>query len=207
MSYRDFTLPDVVERFSLTTREDADFFADRPSIQPSALLVETLRANVPVAVAISNEKVRSELVVAPVLMELKRAHPTAMGFFSGVDLNADPASGLTGTCDFLLSLSPEQAYVKAPVVTLVEAKRDDLASGIGQCAAEMVGARMFNERAGNPIETVYGAVTTGTTWRFMSLSGSTLSLDFSEYSIHDLGKILGILSSMIAPQGKTRGPV
>jgi hypothetical protein len=200
MSYGDFTLPDVIERFSLRTREEADLFADRPPVQPSAHLVETLRANVPVAVAISNEKVRSELVVAPVLMELKRSHPGAVGFFSGIDLNADPAAGLTGTCDFLLSLSPEQAYVKAPVVTLVEAKRDDLASGVGQCAAEMVGARIFNERAGNAIDTVYGAVTTGTTWRFMSLSGSTLALDFNEYSIHDLGKILGILASMIVPQ-------
>jgi hypothetical protein len=202
MSYRDFTLPDVIARFSLRTHEDTDLFADRPPIEPSALLVETLRANVPIAVAISNEKVRSELVVAPVLMELKRAHPTAMGFFSGVDLTVDAAAGLTGTCDFLLSLSPEQAYVKAPIVTLVEAKRDDLASGVGQCAAEMVGAQAFNEQAGNPIETVYGAVTTGTTWRFMSLSGKTLALDFNEYSIHELGKILGILASMIAPPAK-----
>jgi hypothetical protein len=202
MSYRDFTLPDVIARFSLRTREDTDLFADRPPIQPSAHLVETLRANVPVAVAISNEKVRSELVVAPVLMELKRAHPHAVGFFSGVDLTVDAAAGLTGTCDFLLTLSPEQAYVKAPVVTLVEAKRDDLASGVGQCAAEMVGARTFNEQAGNAIGTVYGAVTTGTTWRFMSLSGTTLSLDFNEYSIHELPRILGILASMIAPQTK-----
>jgi hypothetical protein len=201
MSYRDFSLPDVIEKFSLTTREDADLFADRLPVQPSELLVETLRANVPIAVAISNEKVRSELVVAPVLMELKRSHAT-IGFFSGVDLNADAAAGLTGTCDFLLSLTPEQAYVKAPIITLVEAKRDDLASGIGQCAAEMVGARIFNERAGNAIETVYGAVTTGTTWRFMSLSGSTLALDFNEYSIRDLGKILGILASMIGAQGR-----
>jgi len=44
--------------------------------------VETLRSNIPVAIAVSNEKVRSELLVAPVLMELKRAHPTSIGFFS-----------------------------------------------------------------------------------------------------------------------------
>ena len=109
MSYRDFSLSDVISKFSLVTREDGTFFADRPPLQPSPLLVETLRANIPIAVAISNEKVRSELVVAPVLMELKRLHPTALGFFSGVDLTADPDAGLTGTCDFLLSLTSEQA--------------------------------------------------------------------------------------------------
>lgn len=205
MSYRDFTLQDVIQRFGLATREVAGSFGEAPPVAPSPLLTETLRMNVPIAVAVSNEKVRSELVVAPVLLELKRSHPASVGFFSGVDLNADPEAGLTGTCDFLLTSSPEQAYVKAPILALVEAKRDDLASGMGQCAAEMVGARTWNERAKSPIETIYGAVTTGTTWRFMSLSGTTLALDFSEYSIHDLPRILGILTSMIAPPEKAEG--
>jgi hypothetical protein len=203
MSYSDFRLPDVIKKFSLTTREAGGIFADRPSVEPSAALVETLRIHVPVAVAVGNDKARSEFIVAPILGELKRRLPADISLFSGIELPADPEAGLTGTCDFLLSLTPEQAYLKAPIVTLVEAKREDMAMGVGQCVAEMVGARIFNERAGNEIETVYGAVTTGTMWRFMSLSGSMLSLDFNEYSINDLGKILGILVSMVTPQAKT----
>jgi hypothetical protein len=201
MSYRDFQLSDVVDKFALTTREAADLFADLPPLPPSPLLVEILRLNVPIGVASGNEKARSEFIVAPVLSELKRHHRPAVGVFSGVDLSVDPAAGLTGTCDFLLSLGPEQLFVKAPIIALVEAKKDDLLEGMGQCAAEVVAARMFNQRAGNAIEVVHGAVTTGTLWRFISLAGSTLSIDLSEYHIRDVDRILGILVSMTAPQG------
>jgi len=65
----------------------------------------------------------------------------------------------------------------------------------------MVGARIFNERAGNAIKTVYGAVTTGTMWQFLSLSGSTLSVDLDEHGIDEIDRILGILAFMISPQG------
>lgn len=199
MAYSDFRLPDVLDRFGLVTREAAGLFADRPRIAPSPLLVETLRYNVPLASSIGNEKARSELIIAPVLVELKRVHQPAVGLFSGVELAVDAAAGLTGTCDFLLSLTPEQLFVKAPIMALVEAKKEDMFVGLGQCAAEMVAARIFNERAGNAIETVYGAVTTGTAWKFLSLSGSTLSIDLNEYSIHEPDRILGILSSMASP--------
>lgn len=204
MSYRDFSLANVLDRFSLVSREAAGLFAHHAPVTPSPLLVDTLSVNVPLAIAIGNEKARSELVVTPILVALKRLHPTVMSLFSGVELPADAAAGLTGTCDFLLSLTPEQIYVKAPVVTLVEAKRDDLGLGVGQCAAEMVGARIFNQRAGNVIETVYGAVTTGTMWRFLSLSGEQLVIDLDEYGIREVGRILGILSFMIAPQAPPR---
>lgn len=205
MSYSDFRLPDVLDKFSLVTREVVGLFADRPPVQPSALLVEILRFSVPLGVAIGNEKARSEFIVAPVLGELKRLQSTVIGLFSGVDLTVDPGAGLAGVCDFLVSLTPEQLFVKAPVVTLVEAKKEDMLTGMGQCAAEMVGARLFNERAGNPIDPVYGAVTTGTAWRFMSLSGSTLAIDMSEYSISEVEQILGILVSMTtAPAAPAR---
>ena len=149
----------------------------------------------------SNEKVRSELLVAPVLLELKRQHPTAIGLFSGVELSVDPSAGLTGTCDFLLSLTPEQYFVKAPIVTLVEAKKEDLSPGMGQCVAEMVAARIFNERARNSIETVYGVVTSGLSWRFMGLTGPTLTIDMKDYPIGELDLILGILVSMTTATG------
>ncbi|MFN7131689.1 MAG: hypothetical protein ACK4N5_06375 [Myxococcales bacterium] len=200
MSYSDFGLPDVIQKFSLVTREVPGLFGNHPPVQPSPALLDVLGVQIPLGVAIGNEKARSELIVAPVLAELKRLKPTAIGFFSGVDLPADPAAGLTGTCDFLLSLTPEQYFVRAPVVTVVEAKRGDLSSGMGQCVAAMVGARVFNERAGNAIETVYGAVTTGTEWRFMGLGGAVLSIDMDDYSVKRLDQLLGILSFMVTPQ-------
>jgi len=49
VSYRDFRLPDVLDRFKLVTREAGGLFADRPPIQPSPHLQETLRLDVRLA--------------------------------------------------------------------------------------------------------------------------------------------------------------
>jgi len=197
MSYRDFRLPEVISRFKLTTREAVGLFGDRAAIQPSSLLVEILRVSLPLAMGSGNEKARSEFLVTPVLTELKRIIRTEVSLFSGVELSVDAEAGLTGICDFVFSASRETLFVTAPVVTLVEAKNENLREGLGQCAAEMVAARLWNERAGTPFETISGVVTTGTSWMFLALSDSKLSIDLREYTIHEVDKILGILASML----------
>jgi hypothetical protein len=108
-----------------------------------------------------------------------------------------PEKGLTGFCDYLISKSPEKIIIIAPVVTLVEAKNDNIQSGLGQCIAEMIAAQLFNQQKGNEIETIYGSVTTGTNWKFMRLTGQVIEIDLSKYYLSDVGKILGILSSFI----------
>ena len=59
--------------------------------------------------------------------------------------------------------------------------------------AEMVAAQMFNDREGQNIDTLYGAVTTGTNWRFLRLIGSQIWIDDREYFINEVDHILGIL--------------
>jgi hypothetical protein len=36
--------------------------------------------------------------------------------------------------------------VEAPAIVIVEAKKSDIKSGLGQCIAEMVAAQRFNEK-------------------------------------------------------------
>jgi hypothetical protein len=91
-----------------------------------------------------------------VLLEARRQVGRPVGFFSGVEFTVDPQRGLTGTCDFLFSRSTEQLAIEAPAITIVEAKREDINAGIGQCLAEMVGARVFNERNEEAVEVIYG---------------------------------------------------
>jgi hypothetical protein len=76
---------------------------------------------------------------------------------------------------------------------LAEAKNENFKKGIGQCFAEMVAAREFNEREGSPEKIIWGAVTTGNLWKFLTLEGSLATIDRSEYHISQLGKILAIL--------------
>jgi len=133
-----------------------------------------------------------------VIVELLEHFDRRISFFSGIDFNVDVESGLTGVCDFLVSLSPNQFYLEAPIVILVEAKNLDLKLGLGQCIAEMIAAQRFNAEKGNDISTVYGASTTGVEWLFLKLQGKCLQLDMATYQIARCDRILGILSSMVA---------
>ena len=81
------------------------------------------------------------------------------------------------------------------LLIIVEAKKEDIKGGLGQCIAEMYAARLFNEREENQITEIYGVVTTGEIWKFLRLSGELVQIDLAEYFLNDLNKILGILSS------------
>src|SRR5947207_15847719 len=111
----------------------------------------------PLALAINTEKARSELVIAPLLAGVRAQLGHRFSVFSGIDFTVDPAQGLAGYCDFILSRSPEQQLLRYPVAAIVEAKNENLKAGLGQCVAAMVGARLFNEREGQPIPVVFGA--------------------------------------------------
>ena len=138
------------------------------------------------------------MIVADVLVELLEHFDRRISLFSGIDFNVDAEKGLTGVCDFLVSLSPEQFYLEAPVIILVEAKNLDLKLGIGQCVAEMVAAQHFNTEKGNDISYVYGASTTGIDWQFFKLEAKCLHIDMATYTLERCDRILGILSSMVA---------
>lgn len=194
MSYSDFTLETVRKKLHLTIDEKVDIFADVLELQPSDLLTNTLNYNLPLALAINTEKARSELIIAPILVEIRRRFESQVSLFSGVDFNIEVSLGLNGVCDFLLGSSSEQLFVSAPVVAIVEAKKENLNGGLGQCIAEMFAAKIFNEREGNEITTIYGAVTTGNIWKFVRLTDLTVEIDLREYFIDRLNKILGILT-------------
>lgn len=120
-----------------------------------------------------------------------------MSLFSGVEFNVNAAQGLNGVCDFLISRSPEQLFISAPVITIVETKKENLNAGLGQCVAEMLTARLFNEYEGNEIQVISGAVTTGNICKFLKLQGQAIEIDLSEYLISNVSKILGILANGI----------
>jgi hypothetical protein len=193
MAYSNFSLERVSSEFDLRVTDQDDLFGRIAPVEVEPPLAAHLDEYVPLAVGIGTEKGRSELIVAPMLLEVRRRMGGEIGFFSGIDFNVDEARGLNGVCDFLLSKSRLQVMVTAPILTVVEAKKDDIRAGLGQCASEMVAVQVFNERAGHGPSTVYGVVTTGTAWRFLRLDGAALAIDRHEYPIDHAGKILGIL--------------
>ena len=198
MAYSDWTLETVKKAFELEAVNTAGIFSDVEPVAPSAHLTTTLERNVPLAFAMGTEKAKSELIVSAVLVELWDHFNRSISFFSGIDFNVDAENGLTGVCDFLVSLSPTQFYLESPAIVVVEAKRDNLTMGLGQCVAEMVAAQRFNAEQGNDVPCVYGTTTSGIDWVFLKLEGKKLQLDMAAYQIAQCDRILGVLASMVA---------
>ena len=154
----------------------------------------------PLALTTSTEKARSEFLISPVLLELWLLRDRRIGLLSGVEFTIDESQGLNGVCDYILTRSPEQLFVKAPVLMVADARNEDMKRGYAQCGAQMIAAQRFNEREGTVMERIYGVVTIGELWRFMELEGATVRLDSRSYHIDRLPKIMGILLHLTSPR-------
>jgi hypothetical protein len=197
MPYSEFTLRKAKRDFGLMTVEGGRFLPETELIIPSSYLRESLDEGLPLAIATGSEKARSELIISPILVEVRKFLQRKVSLFSGEDFTVAPELGLSGVCDFLISRSPEQMLIEAPVLIIVEAKKSDLKVGLGQCAAEMVAAQKFNEINELSISTIYGSISSGTQWRFLKLKGQTLTIDLHDYPVPPVEPILGMLVWMV----------
>ena len=200
MTYRDFNLKTVTKKFNLTISDRINLFSTVPELEPSPLLIKILKENVAIALSSNTDKSRSSMITATILIELRKLFNHQIGLFCGIDFTVDAEKGLAGNCDFLISRSSYLLMLTEPVVAIVEAQDEDINASLGPCVAEMLAARIFNEREGNEISAIYGAVTSGTIWKFLRLKDQVIEIGLTEYYITDVNKILGILASVINHQ-------
>lgn len=193
MAYSDFSLSKFKKNFNIKIDEETDLFGNIEPTEISDKLSTSLEETTELALAINTEKARSEMIITPILLEVRRKANYQISLFSGSDFNVDVERGLNGYCDFVISRSKEQLTINAPVMMIVEAKNENIKGGLGQCAAAMLAAQLFNEQEGNEIKTIYGAVTTGDIWKFLKLEGADVFIDLNNYYIKEINKILGIL--------------
>ena len=198
MSYSEFTLDILKERFAIKVVEDILLFPNIPIEEIPELLKEWLSRYLLLATNINTEKARSELIITPILAEFKHRYKDKISLYSGTEFSVDISAGLNGRCDYILSRSSEQLSLTSPIIMLVEAKNENIIGGIPQCIAEMIAAQKYNAQRGNPIEIIFGAVTTGSLWRFLKLEQQSAYVDIVEYPIQNLDKILGILTLIIS---------
>jgi len=189
--YADFSLDTAEARFGLVT-EPGDMF---PGLVPLPVpdWLRDLLARGQASAALVSEKARSEFLVAPILLACRDLVSGPLSICSGQRLDVDADRGLTGECDYILALTPPVPRLRAPLVTVLEAKRGDVEAGLGQCVAQMVGARLFNERAGTAAGPVFGVVTTGEAWQFLRLEGAAVLLHRERLFIDAVGGILAAL--------------
>jgi hypothetical protein len=187
MAYTDFTLESAEATLGVTSRP-GDLFPDLAPAPVAPWLADLLGKSM--RLALVSEKARSEFIVAPILLAVREAARDSVAILSGQRLDVDPERRLVGECDFLLARSEPVPRLRAPIMAVVEAKKNDIEGGLGQCVAQMVATQLYNERAGQPLTTVYGCVTTGEDWQFLGLSVAAVTLHRPRLYIADVGLIL-----------------
>ncbi|GJD21263.1 hypothetical protein RIVM261_062190 [Rivularia sp. IAM M-261] len=197
MSYSDFKDLESLRSLGITTIESVQNLIVSQPIEPSSFIIEALKRFTPLATAINTEKARSEYIIAPILSEIAYAN-SQVSLFSGRNFNVDASKGLTGFCDFILTHNPDKLVIKAPVVVIVEAKNENINDGLAQCIASMYAAQIVNQKnLEENIPTVYGTVTTGQVWRFLSIDKNQLvKVDLNERYLTPLNELLGILAAI-----------
>jgi hypothetical protein len=197
MSYSKFTIEEIYEKFGIVQVLENKLFADVKPRKISQWLVEHFDRFSTLALMQGTEKAKSEMIIAPIFADLRYQSEETLSVFSGSEFNVNKKLGLSGFCDFLISRSPTQNIIQTPVVITVEAKRWNFEKGYAQCISEMIAARIFNEKKGNPQKQIYGCVTTGNIWQFLVLRENEVLTDTTTYDfLQDLERIFGILWSM-----------
>ena len=87
MAYSNFTLRQVEKDFYLQIEEKIDLFAHVEAIAPSDDIKRILAENIPLALAINTKKARSEFLIAPILLELRRRSLIPISLFSGTEFS------------------------------------------------------------------------------------------------------------------------
>jgi len=193
MGYSNYKkIKTVAKKFNLTVQREP-FFAEITLVEPSLWLKETLR--LAQVLPLTNEKVKSERIISPILLEIAKIHYDKVTLFSGEAINIKPEDDLAGECDFIFTLHPHRHYVESPIISLAEAKDEDMEWGLAQCAAQLYGAKLFNEMEGQDIPILYGCATDGLEWQFIRFENNIFYIDNKIYT--DLKEILGMWHTII----------
>ena len=193
MAYTDFTLEKLELQFGIKN-QITPLFPQHSSIEPSHKLKESLE--LAKELPIRSEKAKSESIIFPILVELRQINHKFFTIYSGDNLNADEEKGLKGECDFILTKDTHSFNINCPIIHIVEAKKNDLEIGVPQCAAQLLGAKLFNEKRNVMLDVIYGCVTTGDEWLFMKLEHD-LFIDTRKYYLNEINELLGIFQEII----------
>ncbi len=193
MDYTDFSMSDLEMKFGISNQRKRLFTDVQPMFPSETLSVALSEVE---ELPVRSEKAKSEWIVVPILRELRNKNNKFFTIHSGENLNVDEARGLKGECDFILAKDIGTFDLNYPVIQIVEAKRNDLEIGVPQCAAQLLGAKLYNEKKGVKLEKLYGCVTTGNEWLFLCMQDNLL-IDSKLYYLSELPDILGIFQNII----------
>jgi hypothetical protein len=193
MGYSNFKkIKTVVKKFNLDLKT-IRLFENILPIPPSAWLAESLALTE--YLPLTNEKAKAERIISPILVEVSKNYKQQVSFFSGENIDIDSTLDLSRPCDFFFALQSPKPYIEAPIISVAESKDEDMEWGIAQCAAQIYGAKLFNDAEGKSIAVIYGCATDGLEWHFLRFENDIFYLDTKIYT--DLKEILGVWHHII----------
>jgi hypothetical protein len=195
-SYAKYKFDDL-DTLSIVTERSAVLPLVIETLMPSEQLTRILTFNQ--RLPLGTEKAKSELLITPILNELCERNAESFTYFSGYNFDVDKSLGLKGRCDYLLTKNFKAARIDAPLFCIVEAKNDDVdnENSLAQCIAEMYAAQLFNIKKNNSIPVMYGAVSTGFEWLFLTLEDKQVKIDLRRFYLNRLDELLGAIQIVI----------
>ena len=145
MGYSTFTLESVNRLLGVSARPAELLPRMHPVPAPLWLQEQLERGTQGVHLSLISEKSRSEFIVAPILLATRELSGNRVAIYSGQTLDVDESRGLTGECDFILSAADAALPLQTPIAVVVEAKKNDVEGGLGQCWPRIASIRRRGE--------------------------------------------------------------
>jgi len=177
--------------FKVNILADGDLFGDfrssgkdYPELQAR---VDVMESRISISTDAGNEATRGSLLVSHTLWEAVADYNLGIFFEPPVDISQEETPDLphqlNGKYDCGVNLNTIDFV--APIIAVVEVKPTQIASGLGQCLAEMYATvKKFQQKS------VYGIITDGEVWKFLLLENSVLTIDKKGYYISHVADIV-----------------
>lgn len=189
MAFSDFkNIAEVQGRYKI--RYEEGLFIAAGEMMPSAGFIEDFTFNKVHIDIFTSEASRSEIIISPLLREMYKRHWQKYSFWIQRSIAADEV--LSGTPDYMFSRKSPlgKTVLEAPLVIVVEAKKNDFEQGWGQCLAELIAAQKINQEAERA---VYGVVTDGNLWQFGRLRKDVFTKNAENFTVDHLARLYGAL--------------
>ena len=196
MAFADFSLESAVERFELTLPPRADLFAGVEAMEIPPVLQAVLERWAPQALEVNTEKARSELIIAPILMEAMHLAGMAWGSTRGSRWTWTASAACSADATSCSAVDPVPSSSARRCWRSSRPRTKTSRGTWANASPRWWPCASLNERKGHPIPVVHGAVTTGAEWLFLQLEGNAVIFDLRERFLDDAGRILGYLAAI-----------
>lgn len=189
--YRNSSLTKLESIFRIRIHAEGEIFVHfhrsgrhYPELQAR---VDAMESRISISADAGNEATRGSLLVSHILWEAVSSYELGIFFEPPVDLAPEECTDLpyqlAGKFDCGINLNKID-FVE-PIIAVVEVKPTQIASGLGQCLAEMYAVmRKFQQSK------VYGIITDGEVWKFLLLENTVLTIDRKGHHISDVAEIV-----------------